>query len=1086
MANIHSTASFDKQIRTLFSIGTMGAMTDDALLGQFARGGEAAEPAFATLVERHGPMVMRVCRNLLADAHLAEDAFQVSFLLLARRAGAIHNPGALAGWLHRVARRVALHTRVRANRKKDREQLRADDVAIAADHPAERDELCAIVHQEIDRLENTQRLPILLCAVEGLSHEEAAQRLGWPVGTVKSRLVRGRRRLEARLSRRGLAPAIVVAAASSTEASSAVPLALAVATTRIAVAGAAATDANLGSGAISTTVASLLKKELSAMFFAKLKLAAGAILAVGAAVALIGVALGQHSGKVEPQAAPAKAIARATKAEGDRNASEAKDGKDFELRVVGPSGKPIPAAVVELRTDAVPTVAQIRQGKLVRSESYGAFVATDVEGRIAVELSRAPTYFDAFITIPSYGPYWAGWSSESHTQPIPSQFTAELEAAWSAGGIIVDSQGKPIEGVTIGPAIEYKKRPGDVRQMRGGKDQKTDSAGKWHFDSVPVSTNEVFVEINHPGFRPLRRSLTRGEFGIEPGREPVAEVVLDRGLMVTGKVTDEAGKPIVGARLRTKFLNDIREATTGSDGVYRLAGCEPRTARIVVSAKGRATDMKELRIDSETGPVDFRMKPGGAVRIRVLDQRGNPVPKARIFFQEWRGRFSYFEFDHVGEYADKNGVWVWSEAPLDEFKADICPPDGMTLSEQPLIARAEEYVFRVPDPLAVSGQVIDANTRKPIKAFRVVPGVRSSVTHMNWVPSESFSASDGRFQFRASHGYFAHLIRIEADGYQAAVSRDIKSTEGKVTIDFELKKGKDIIAKVVTPRNLSAGRAKVALGVAGSQINIQNGEIDDGSTYSTRLEADDEGRFHFPQQDKDFQLVITHASGYAHIKSAPQWESARIIHLEPWARVEGTFRIGNTPAANVPITLVVDGRSSYGDAVPSVFPHHDMTTGPDGRFVFDRVIPGSGRIGRHLMFTVDDGAAEVTSSCMIAASFPAGETAHIDLGGIGRPVVGKLAPPEDFRGKVRWNFALVTAMSDEAKTQATGPYLTATVDRDGRFRVDDVPAGTYSLSVRFDRDQAGRLRNHPFQVPPPTGESPARPVDLGKLTLDKP
>ena len=141
------------------------------------------------------------------------------------------------------------------------------------------------------------------------------------------------------------------------------------------------------------------------------------------------------------------------------------------------------------------------------------------------------------------------------------------------------------------------------------------------------------MEINHPGFQPLRRPLTRGEFGIERGREPVAKVVLDRGLTVTGRVTDEAGKPIVGARVRTKFLNDIREATTGSDGVYRLAGCEPRTARIVVSAKGRATDMKELRIDSEMGPVDFKLKPGGTVRIRVLDQKGNPVPKARIFFQ---------------------------------------------------------------------------------------------------------------------------------------------------------------------------------------------------------------------------------------------------------------------------------------------------------------------------------------------------------------------------------------------------------------------------------------------------------------------
>src|SRR5665213_3645673 len=110
------------------------------------------------------------------------------------------------------------------------------------------------------------------------------------------------------------------------------------------------------------------------------------------------------------------------------------------------------------------------------------------------------------------------------------------------------------------------------------------------------------------------------------------------------------------------------------------------------------------------------------------------------------------------------------------------------------------------------------------------------------------------------------MLRIEADGYLPAESREIKSTEGKVTIDFALKRGKDIIAKVVTPRNLPAAGAKVALGVAGSQISVLNGAIDDGSTYSPRETADEAGRFHFPPQDKAFQLVIVHPSGYAHIK----------------------------------------------------------------------------------------------------------------------------------------------------------------------------------------------------------------------------
>ena len=213
MANKNSAITFGKQIRTLFDVGALGAMPDRGLLDHFARGGETSEAAFATLVERHGPLVLRVCRHLLADGHLAEDAFQVTFLLLARRARSIHDPDALAGWLHRVARRVALRARAGIRRRNDRERPEAGEIAVAADNPLERDELCAIVHEEIDRLGDAQRLPILLCALEGLSHEEAAQRLRWPVGTVKSRLVRGRRRLEGRLARRGLAPALALAAA---------------------------------------------------------------------------------------------------------------------------------------------------------------------------------------------------------------------------------------------------------------------------------------------------------------------------------------------------------------------------------------------------------------------------------------------------------------------------------------------------------------------------------------------------------------------------------------------------------------------------------------------------------------------------------------------------------------------------------------------------------------------------------------------------------------------------------------------------------------------------------------------------------
>jgi len=392
---------------------------------------------------------------------------------------------------------------------------------------------------------------------------------------------------------------------------------------------------------------------------------------------------------------------------------------------------------------------------------------------------------------------------------------------------------------------------------------------------------------------PLRPSLPRNGFEIQLGSTPVARIELQQGLTVTGTVTNAAGQPIVEALVRTKFMNDIRQAWTDEKGEYLLVGCEPRMARIVVSAKGKAIDMQEIRVDADMDPVNFSMKPGGKIRIRVVDEQGNGVPKARIFFQRWRGMIDYFEFDHVSEYADENGVWEWKEAPLDEFQADICHPGGMQLPRQSLIAREEEYVFKPPRALVVSGSVVDAKTKKAIQSFRVIPGFRNSDPRigMNWIPSDSYNGTDGKYRIRLTRAYPTHLVRIEAEGYQVAISRDIMTDEGNVEYAFELQPAEDFAATILTASGRPAANAKIALGVSGSQISIKAGMIEDGSTYATQLDADAEGRFNIPARDEPFQLIITHSAGFAHLKSADEPIPNR-IKLTPWARVEGIFRVG--------------------------------------------------------------------------------------------------------------------------------------------------------------------------------------------------
>src|SRR5262249_11393803 len=165
------------------------------------------EAAFAHVVGEHGPMVGRLCRRLVGDAHLAEDCFQATFLALARRAASIRRPGALAAWLYGVAYRVAAKARAQHRR---RETLGTEAVTECPDpRPQALDRLTArelmlVFEMELQRLPESYRLPIVLCCVEGLSLEEAAGRLGWTAGSVKGRLERGRARLHARLMQRRL------------------------------------------------------------------------------------------------------------------------------------------------------------------------------------------------------------------------------------------------------------------------------------------------------------------------------------------------------------------------------------------------------------------------------------------------------------------------------------------------------------------------------------------------------------------------------------------------------------------------------------------------------------------------------------------------------------------------------------------------------------------------------------------------------------------------------------------------------------------------------------------------------------------
>src|SRR5262245_29033501 len=196
-----------RQVQRMFRLGTVVGMTDAQLLARFvARHDEVAELAFEALVERHGPMVFRVCRGVLRDEHAAEDAFQATFLVLARRARSLWVKDSLGSWLHGVALRVASKARSHAARSRRLERQVAERAGVGAEviPDGSRSDWEAALSAEIDRLPEKYRAPIVLCYWEAMTYEQAAGRLRVTEDTVRGRLARARERLRARLIRRGL------------------------------------------------------------------------------------------------------------------------------------------------------------------------------------------------------------------------------------------------------------------------------------------------------------------------------------------------------------------------------------------------------------------------------------------------------------------------------------------------------------------------------------------------------------------------------------------------------------------------------------------------------------------------------------------------------------------------------------------------------------------------------------------------------------------------------------------------------------------------------------------------------------------
>jgi RNA polymerase sigma factor (sigma-70 family) len=531
-------------------------------------------------------MVLATCRAVLKNEHDVEDAFQATFLVLARKARSVRAGDALGGWLHRVAYRAAVQASDESRRRRRRE-AEAAMANLKTTHTEPEPDIPSIVHEELDRLPDRQRLPVVLCDLEGLTYEQAARHLRWTEPTLRHRLTKARLRLRDRLIRRGFTGGAVgvVLAGSTSGARAAVPAALA----RAAVA--AATG-----GASSATAAALTAILIRSMLMTKLKIASAGILAAitlaTAGVVAVG-ALWPDEPK-PPMRAPGVAKGAAVVAPTPpRNVdaepqAPAESGRGIEGRIVDLEGRPVAGALVEVTdlwsapdNDLGRWLEQVKDrgvaypseglsppngrfGPLPSQSRSQAFspsppkltTTTGPDGRFRLfdvgpeQLARIRVTGPTIATTQLYVMGRDGVEVRAARRGglTPRQVvyhSRRLEYAAAPGkaieGVVRDKDtGRPIAGVTLRAAVydEHSLIPDPAIEAT------TDDKGHYRLASLPkASAYRIFVEPGNGG--PYTKGSLRAS-GNTPAFEPVTfDIALKRGILVRGKVTDKVtGQPV--------------------------------------------------------------------------------------------------------------------------------------------------------------------------------------------------------------------------------------------------------------------------------------------------------------------------------------------------------------------------------------------------------------------------------------------------------------------------------------------------------------------------------------------------------------
>jgi RNA polymerase sigma factor (sigma-70 family) len=662
--------------------------TDRQLLDDFSAGCDQA--AFTALVARHGPMVLRVCRRVLHHEQDAEDAFQATFLVLARHTASIRRREALACWLHGVAYRTAMKAKRSAARRRTHEARVGDLTPPSAPNPSW-NEVQVVLDEELGHLPEPFRAAFVLRVLEDRSGSEAAAELGCKESTVASRLRRARHQLQRRLASRGIKLAALLAALSLAEnaGKAAVPASLAHATVR---SGLLVATGQSTAGVIPSHVAALAAGVTRTMFLTKARTATTFLFALGFLTAAGALAHQALAARETPAVGSSQAAAQSSKSEEKaRPVTEGDVQRDTALvsgRVLDPDGKPVQGAKVYF-------VRLLAYRRGTPPAPPPARATTGADGRFHFRVSRTgfhnaeekKAWFHVTLTAVAAG-HGPAWKMVVEPKALRNVTLKLVKDDVPLVGRVVDLEGKPIKGVTVRilsfaandhedlkpwvEALQTKKEVysfhyprttldpavvGLTQSVVSGADGKFRLTGigrerlvELRFEGPTIETHDEYAMTRPAPTIQVPRQKDGPESGVSVFHGSRFEHAAAPTQPIVGTVRDkDTGKAMAGVIIQARLPqypygsephHSVR-TTSDRDGRYRLVGLGKIGERLINALPAAGTPYLASVKTAGQGPafdpvqVDFELKRGVRIHGRVIDKAtGKPV----------RAQVEYFVF----------------------------------------------------------------------------------------------------------------------------------------------------------------------------------------------------------------------------------------------------------------------------------------------------------------------------------------------------------------------------------------------------------------------------------------------------------